>query len=496
MKAGEENPRALLQAGIAAARAGERARARALLTRAAEQDEQNVLAWLWLSGMVDSLEERRSCLEKVLAIDPGNAAAKKGLSQINAQASQPPADPIDQKLKEGIAAARAGRREHAHDLLMQVVAQDDRNATAWLWLSGLVDTLEDREICLENVITIEPDNQVAHKGLERVRQQMSSAPPPPEIVPDTPVASPVEPAAAPLPFSDPFADEYLCPFCAEPTEHNDRKCPSCDEKLWVSLRRNEKRSTNMWIVIAIQTFSTIQYAIIPGMLAFLLFGLQGMGASFLLDFYADAAGLSPDTIPMLLSIAFFVSLIPFLFSAGVLVALFLRWKPVFYLLLAMSVLQVFWVALTALGGALESPLLGLLAGGVTNAVFQIFWAITRATLTFQIQDDFAFERRRMTLRIDPDVNSAPTIMARGFKYADMKMWGMAALHLRRAISMQASRMDGRAALVLVYLKLKRFDLAETALEDARRIESDNPQLAELETLVQKERATAGSLRAV
>ena len=80
MEPRSDNPQDLLKAGIAAARAGQHTRARALLTRTVELDRESVLAWLWLSGIVDTVEERRSCLEKVLALDPDNAAAKKGLA--------------------------------------------------------------------------------------------------------------------------------------------------------------------------------------------------------------------------------------------------------------------------------------------------------------------------------------------------------------------------------------------------------------------------------
>ena len=63
------------------------------------------------------------------------------------------------------------QRERARDLLMRVVEQDEENALAWLWLSGVVDGLDDREICLENVLSIEPDNTLAQKGLQVLRQQ-------------------------------------------------------------------------------------------------------------------------------------------------------------------------------------------------------------------------------------------------------------------------------------------------------------------------------------
>ena len=72
----------------------------------------------------------------------------------------------DDILKQGFAALNAGRKAEARGLLTQVVEQDEHNETSWLWLSGAVDTDEDRCTCLENVLAINPSNGVAKRGLE------------------------------------------------------------------------------------------------------------------------------------------------------------------------------------------------------------------------------------------------------------------------------------------------------------------------------------------
>ncbi|MFL7811530.1 MAG: tetratricopeptide repeat protein, partial [Anaerolineae bacterium] len=84
---------------------------------------------------------------------------------------------VDEWLREGIAAIRAGQDERARELLIRVVACDERNAHAWLWLSSVAESLEDREVCLENVIEIDPDNAAAYKGLAWVQQQMQQQAP-------------------------------------------------------------------------------------------------------------------------------------------------------------------------------------------------------------------------------------------------------------------------------------------------------------------------------
>ena len=50
-----------LEQGIAALKAGQKARARFLLGKVTQRDRQNEMAWLWLSGAVDTDEERCDC---------------------------------------------------------------------------------------------------------------------------------------------------------------------------------------------------------------------------------------------------------------------------------------------------------------------------------------------------------------------------------------------------------------------------------------------------
>jgi hypothetical protein len=98
-----DNP---LQEGIAALKAGDKVTARRLLGRAIQQAPKNVEAWLWLSGAVDTDEQRLTCLNKVLAIDPGNELALKGLASLQQRKNvsppaPPPPSPSEEKEWEG-----------------------------------------------------------------------------------------------------------------------------------------------------------------------------------------------------------------------------------------------------------------------------------------------------------------------------------------------------------------------------------------------------------
>ena len=82
-----------LQDAIAAINAGDKARGKQILAQLLHQDPANESAWLWMSGTVDDPEQRRFCLQKVLAINPANTAAQAGLNSLNALPAQLSAQP-------------------------------------------------------------------------------------------------------------------------------------------------------------------------------------------------------------------------------------------------------------------------------------------------------------------------------------------------------------------------------------------------------------------
>ena len=75
---------------------------------------------------------------------------------------------VDALLNQAIVALKAGDKTEARRLLGNALALDSENKMAWLWLSGAVDTRDERIACLENVLSIDPDNEPARRGLERL----------------------------------------------------------------------------------------------------------------------------------------------------------------------------------------------------------------------------------------------------------------------------------------------------------------------------------------
>lgn len=72
---------------------------------------------------------------------------------------------VDALLREGITAAKEKRISESRDILNQVIEIDPRNEKAWLWLSEVLESDEQKITCLENVLAINPDNFAAQQGL-------------------------------------------------------------------------------------------------------------------------------------------------------------------------------------------------------------------------------------------------------------------------------------------------------------------------------------------
>jgi predicted RNA-binding Zn-ribbon protein involved in translation (DUF1610 family)/F0F1-type ATP synthase assembly protein I len=71
-----------LDAAIQQIKAGQSTAARQILVDLLRKDSHNEDAWMWLSSVVEDDYQRRDCLERALAIDPGNEAARLQLNQM------------------------------------------------------------------------------------------------------------------------------------------------------------------------------------------------------------------------------------------------------------------------------------------------------------------------------------------------------------------------------------------------------------------------------
>ncbi len=84
---------------------------------------------------------------------------------------------LDQILNKSIAAYKNDEIAEASKLLAQVIKQDPNNERAWLWLSGIVTTDAERLFCVKRLLVINPENEIAKRGLTLLPQNLESVQP-------------------------------------------------------------------------------------------------------------------------------------------------------------------------------------------------------------------------------------------------------------------------------------------------------------------------------
>jgi hypothetical protein len=91
------------------------------------------------------------------------------------------------QLQRAITAIKSGDKKTGKQLLTKALQADPRNEKAWLWLAHVVDSPKQSQECLERVLTINPQNENARRGLTKLNG--STAHPPPTRTDQSPAQS-------------------------------------------------------------------------------------------------------------------------------------------------------------------------------------------------------------------------------------------------------------------------------------------------------------------
>jgi hypothetical protein len=105
-------------------------------------------------------------------------------------------------LQLGIEAARENKKEEARQLFRLLTRQEPENIQGWLWLAGVAENREERQGALERVLELDPNNEMALKGLQALGVRTAA----PAAVVDPLPAVPAPPARDPMLDDDPYAE--------------------------------------------------------------------------------------------------------------------------------------------------------------------------------------------------------------------------------------------------------------------------------------------------
>ncbi len=101
-------------------------------------------------------------------------------------------------------------------------------------------------------------------------------------------------------------------------------------------------------------------------------------------------------------------------------------------------------------------------------------------ITFNLWNDFAFKETRLQLKVDSGVKGHQGFYLSGCNYAELGMWGAAVIHLRRAVVRNPTDLSYRLALIVAYLNLPRYDLAQKELDQAKTLAPHSADIYRLE----------------
>lgn len=409
---------------------------------------------------------------------------------------------LQQELQQGIAALKAGQRDEARERLTAVISADEQNEKAWLWLSGAVDSNDDRRICLENVLTINPNNATAKRGLTKLppaastattnqaSSQTSSRAPVstasailhPERYEAAP-SQPPPPTTAPAPIPNQVAiiatssyddvwsrNEELCPYCAHPVDKLQNNCPGCGKNLIVNQFRYPDPSINLvlyWVLLA------------------------GIGQIFMLKVIFLII-VERRTVPAIVNGIFII--IFFVLAAGVNFrqpwALYGSYVVLGALLLFSFMTMFTPLDLSQVGAIQINENTGAVIGGLVNrfgafldiflltaVILALFYGIARAGT------DFERVRSRQIAIVHKGMRDPATLSATARRLAKSQMWAAAILHWQRAAAKEPTRWNHQLSLGQAYARLGFYERALDALQSARKLTTLPERQAEIDAII-------------
>lgn len=404
---------------------------------------------------------------------------------------------INSLLQSGIGAAKGGNRSEAREIFLAIVEEDQDNEQAWLWLSSVVDSDEDRRISLENVLVINPENSAAKRGLEQLvpvnPQETSQVD---EVVvrrhyePVSPAASILypdhnikewrwhEPAVAQQDTSygylgqSSYQDVWegegdICPFCASELDFDEWRCSQCKQNLKHAYYRYPKASSDLIIylvlilgVAQLSFLLILMQLVIGNSLLSLIWqtlvfiSMLVLGAGIYLRRFWSYLGSIVTLIMILISILISIFVFPEAGSA-----------------LDMAIADGFFQALAdnPYLFAIE-PFIGLV---IPLQLLAAFLALLFAL--FRVGPDFERVTVRRIGQLDKGITGASMFYAHGKSYAGEGMWANAVLHYRRSAALEPTKAFYLGALGEAYDRLGYYQRSLDVLESAYQIETDSQQ---------------------
>jgi tetratricopeptide (TPR) repeat protein len=146
--------------------------ARDLFLEIVETNPRNETAWMWLTGLLDDLDDCIYACEQVLDINPQNANVRQYLGQLLAQKEKQREEYrlyMEGQVTHARELVKEKKKDEALELIRLLTKSGEVNADGWLLLAELSTDMDERLPALEKLLALAPGDAKAQKELERLR---------------------------------------------------------------------------------------------------------------------------------------------------------------------------------------------------------------------------------------------------------------------------------------------------------------------------------------
>lgn len=409
---------------------------------------------------------------------------------------------IETWLQESITAVKSGESQKARELLLRVLKVDDHHEKAWLWLSAVVDTDEERRTCLENVLAVNPHNNVAQAGLAKLGAEPAAALKRYTVRREkTPVslASAVlypeqqvqewsweepeveirrqgnqAPMLARSTFNDIWSGESdMCAYCAHELAFEDERCPHCRQQLKRIAFRYAKPSRHLYVLFVLlinqaQLFLVqVIYDVIQNkalVVSHILLPLI-----FMSIFLGLAMGINFRQIWA------YVASIVLLFMFLLIVVTSIM-TPIDFTALQLPVQDPAVDGFLQSFGDLVSTAIRICQ--IIAATFALIYAI------LLVGPDFVRDEERITAVVTKGLRSATQYHSKAKELSKRGMWASAVLHWQRAVGQEPHVLTYQHHLGLAYAQLGFYERSLDMLNSALTLAKKPAKQKELKNMIQ------------
>jgi tetratricopeptide (TPR) repeat protein len=162
----------LLQQAMSAVRAGHELTARDIFLEIVEINPRNETAWVWLTGLLDDLDDCIYACEQVLKINPDNIKVNQYLNQLLVEKKKQLEAQrlrVEEHVKQAHELVKAKKRGEALDLIRSLAQDGETSVDVWHMLADLTPEMEERLRALEKLLALKPGDVHARQQFERLK---------------------------------------------------------------------------------------------------------------------------------------------------------------------------------------------------------------------------------------------------------------------------------------------------------------------------------------